>query len=148
MSKQKNYEHNNFMNIEDYTLITRHTVMASDLNMHNNLYGGILLNWLDEAGYIFAVETCKFSNLVTVALNNVAFKSPVKLGDIIEIYAKLNKIGRTSISIKLFAQNISVCHNCQPRPIIDCDIVFVRVDKKGKPQLIKKTKEKNYECQC
>ncbi len=122
--------------MQDYTLVTRHTVLARDLNVHSKLYGGIILGWLDEAGYIFAVRECKCTNLVTVAMNNVVFESPANLGDIIEIYARLIKIGNSSITLKILAKNFSVCEGCKNRKIIECEIVFVKVDCEGKPQLI------------
>jgi len=119
----------------DYKIITKHTVIPPHLNMHSNLFGGVMLSWLDEAGYLYAVEICRSTNIVTVAMNNIVFKSPVRLGDIVTFYGKLLKIGKTSITIKLKAEIFSVINSnsSSNNPVIECEIVFVKVDENGIP---------------
>ncbi|MBP7653460.1 acyl-CoA thioesterase [Candidatus Dependentiae bacterium] len=122
---------------DEYKLITRHTVKQSDLNVHGNLFGGVMLGWIDEAGYVFSSEICKCANIVTVALKNVSFKSPAKLGDILEFYGKFIRIGKTSITVIVKANTYSVSNIKKNKPVIECEMVFVKLDKNNKPVPIK-----------
>ena len=116
----------------DYSLITRHYILQKDLNAGGSLYGGVMLSWLDEAGYILASELAGCTNMATVALHNVQFKAPARLGDLIEIYGKLVRIGKTSITVNIMAETYSVVQNIR-MSIIECEIVFVKIDGNGKP---------------
>lgn len=55
----------------DFEIINRHLVVSKDLNFYGNLHGGVMLLWIDEAGYLYAVEKIGYANLVTVSLENL-----------------------------------------------------------------------------
>ncbi|HPN30604.1 MAG TPA: hotdog domain-containing protein [bacterium] len=127
---------------DDYKLITRHTVKQSDLNVRGTLFGGVMLSWIDEAGYVFASEICGCSNLVTVSMKNVDFKSPAKIGDILELHGKFVKIGITSITIIVKANTFSPIDIKNNRQIIECEMTFVKIGKNDKPVAINYAKRK------
>ena len=70
--------------------------------------------------------------MVTVAMDHVHFKSPAYLGDLVQIYAKIKEIKKTSITA--FGKAIAFYpDNDKHRLIIECEITYVAVDKNGRP---------------
>ena len=115
--------------IDNFEIINRHLVVSKDLNFYGNLHGGVMLLWIDEAGYLFAVEKIGYANLVTVSLENVRFENPARNGDAVVIQGQIKKVGRSSLSIQIRAL---VKDPEGPREIITCDITYVCL-KDGKP---------------
>lgn len=77
---------------------TTHLVLPNDTNTLGNLMGGQLLKWLDISCAISAHRHCK-RLVVTVAVNNVSFDRPIKLGDFVTIQAKVSRAFTTSMEI-------------------------------------------------
>ncbi|MCC5814656.1 MAG: acyl-CoA thioesterase [Leptospira sp.] len=120
-------------------LVTQHLVQPGYLNYHGNLFGGAMLSWLDEGVAMYAMGRIQYTNIVTASMKDVKFKSPGKLGDIIQIYAQIERIGKASVDVKA----IAVSNNPQNRKIseiIDCLITYVCLDENGKPFSYFKTK--------
>ena len=64
-----------------------------DLGVHNNLFGGTMLSWIDELAVAFVNEVCFSPNMVTLKVEEVLFKSPVKENNLIKIYGDIVRIG-------------------------------------------------------
>lgn len=109
---------------EDLDLVTRHLVMEKDLNPDGHVFGGAMLAWLDEAMAVYTMEHIGFTDFVTVALDEVNFKSPGHRGDIITIYARILKIGTSSITVEARAINHEIGSGLD-RDIITCKFTFV-----------------------
>lgn len=75
-------------------------VLPNDGNHYGNIFGGALLSLMDRTAYIAARKYAE-SDLVTVALDNVVFKNPVKVGDTAEISAKVSYVGKTSVEVRV-----------------------------------------------
>ena len=71
--------------------------MGKDIGIHGNLFGGIMLAWIDEAAASYAAQICHTPNMVTLKVEEVIFKKPVKIGHQIRIYGEVTKMGRTSV---------------------------------------------------
>ena len=73
-------------------------VLPNDTNALGNLMGGVLLKWMDIAA---AIAAGRHSNAicVTVSVDNVSFKQPIKLGDIVSIEAKVTRAFNTSMEV-------------------------------------------------
>jgi len=112
-------------------LVTQHIVMSKDLNAHGNLFGGIMLGWLDEAAAIYGMNQIGYTNIVTVNMDDVNFKTPARNGDIIQIYAQVEKYRKSSFVVHTKAISVEMKSHRQ-REIIDCRITFVCLDEKGK----------------
>jgi len=113
---------------------TRKLVKTSDLNGRGTLFGGRLLEWIDEEAAIFAYCQSKSPHLVTKAMSEVDFISPVQNGDIIEFGCELIGYGNTSVSVKLEVRN-----KTSKKKVISVDkITFVNLDKFGNPKKLKK----------
>lgn len=106
--------------------------MSRDLNQHGNLFGGIILAWLDEAGCIYVMDRISYSNIVTVRMDNISFKGPGRNGDVLRIYAGIEKFGRTSVKTKITAISISQ-HTHIEKEIITCSVTYVCLDEAGEP---------------
>ncbi len=118
------------MKKEEMTLITQHMCLAKDVGGHNNLFGGIMMAWLDEAAAIHACEKARSNRLVTVVADQVKFIQPVKVADIVQIFGGVKKIGVTSITIELRAFSLDPETQTQ-RVVCETDITFVNIDKWG-----------------
>ena len=122
-------------------LITQHIVMPENLNANYHIFGGHLLAWLDKDLYIFTATKLGFSFLVTGSMNNVRFRNPAYLGEIIRFYGKIKEIRRSSV----ITTGLAIAFNPETegtREIIECDITFVSVTAQGKITKIKMKKEK------
>ena len=91
---------------ESYTIMNE-LVLPNDTNTLNNLMGGRLLHWMDIAAAIAAQKHCN-RIVVTASVDNVSFKHPIKLGDVITIEAKVSRSFNTSLEVRLdvWAENI------------------------------------------
>lgn len=91
---------------EESLTIMNELVLPNDTNPLNNLMGGRLLHWMDIAAAIAAQKHCN-RVVVTASVDNVSFKQPIKLGDVITIQAKVSRAFNTSVEVKLvvWAQN-------------------------------------------
>ena len=111
-------------------LISTHRVMTQHLGYHGNLFGGQMLAWLDEAGVAFASEVCGTPQMVTVHMSEVRFNAPVRPTQIIKIYGKVEKMGTSSVTLKLEARRHSVYNGTQ-KTVCSTQITFVRIDGDG-----------------
>jgi len=108
---------------------TRKLVKPGDLNPENTLFGGRLLEWLDEESAIYAVCQLETMRLRTKIIGEIDFKAPAKQGDIIEIGVEASHFGTTSITLKCEVRNKNT-----KQIILTIDkIVMVTVDENGKP---------------
>lgn len=118
--------------VKKMKLLSTHVCMTRDVGFHGNLFGGILLAWLDEAGAALAAELCESPRMVTVKISEVIFRKPIRPGQIIKIYGKMEDIGNSSITIKLEARRHSP-YNGSQRVACTTDMTFVRIDGDGEP---------------
>lgn len=118
-------------------LISTKICKTSDIGINNNLFGGRMLAWLDEsAGTMAAEEVCS-QHVVTLKMDEVLFKKPVKVNDHIRIYGKVINIGKSSIELFLEARRFNFDTH-KEEPVCSTKMTFVHVDSKGKPGKIKK----------
>ena len=111
-------------------LLNTHPVKKSDLGFHGNLFGGKLLAWLDASAAAFAAQFCDTPRMVTISIDKCVFKKPAKEGQLLKIYGDVEKIGTTSITLKLEARSHNVYNGIQT-VILSTNIAFVRVDEQG-----------------
>ena len=111
-------------------LISTHICKGKNIGVHGNLFGGIMLSWLDEAGAAFAAQCCDTPRMVTVRMGETLFKKPVRPGHLIKIYGRVLKVGKTSITVFLEARRHSVYNGTQ-KTVCTSELTFVRVDGDG-----------------
>lgn len=74
--------------------------MPADANADGDMFGGWILSMMDLAGALPARKRAK-KRIVTVAVENIVFHKPVFVGDCLECYADIEKVGRSSITVKV-----------------------------------------------
>ena len=123
-------------------LISTHICKGQNIGVHGNLFGGVMLAWLDEAGGAFAAQCCDTPRMVTLKLSETVFKKPVRPGHLIKIYGEVLKVGESSVVIKLQARRHSPYNGTQ-KIVCETEITFVRVDGDGEPiPITEKVKQK------
>jgi acyl-CoA thioesterase YciA len=104
---------------------------ASEIGLNGNLFGGTMLSWLDEAGAAFAGYLCRTPNLVTLKMDEVQFKRPVKISHHVRIYARVSKIGTSSLTINVEARRFDFEKELE-EIVCSTRMVYVKIDADGK----------------
>ena len=76
----------------------RTIAMPMHTNANGDIFGGWMLSQMDLAGSVIAVKTAK-TKVATVGIEAMTFHKPVFVGDEVSCYCKIDRIGRTSITI-------------------------------------------------
>lgn len=117
-------------------LISTKICKTGDIGVNDNLFGGIMLSWLDEAGGILAANVCCDHNVITLKMDEVLFKYPVKVKEQIRIYGEVDRMGKTSVSLYLEARRANLKQENE-EVVCSTKMMFVRIDENGKPKTIK-----------
>ncbi|MEG0926635.1 acyl-CoA thioesterase [Chryseobacterium sp.] len=108
---------------------TRKWVKPEDLNPNHSLFGGRLLQWIDEEAALYAIIQLENTKVVTKFISEINFVSSAKQGDIIEIGIEASHFGSSSVTLKCDVRN-KMTH----QTIITVDkIVMVNLDNDGNP---------------
>ena len=102
-----------------------------DLGVHNNLFGGTMLSWIDEVAVAFVNEVCYSPNMVTLKMAEVLFKEPVKENNLIKIYGDIQRFGGSTIEILVEARKFNV-YTHEEKVVCSTSMIFVRLDEDGK----------------
>ena len=113
-------------------LIGVHPVKHSDLGFNNSLFGGQLLSFVDSDAVAYAMEVCDTPRMVTVSMDKCVFEKPAFAGNIIKIYAEIEKFGNSSLTLKIEARRHNVYDEKQTL-ILRTHSKFVRIDEDGNP---------------
>ena len=111
--------------------------MPADTNAHGTIFGGWVMAQVDLAGSVPAYERAQ-GPIVTVAVNSVLFKEPVFVGDLVSFYARVLKVGRTSITVdvEVFAQRGRTGGRNEVVRVTEAQLTYVAVDKDRKPRIL------------
>lgn len=116
---------------------SRKLIKPEDLNANNTLFGGTLLQWIDEEAGIYAMTKLDSAKVVTKYMSEINFVSSARQADVIEIGLRFTRVGRTSITFACEVRNLFT-----KKTIITIDqIVFVNVDENERPKPHGKTLE-------
>ncbi|MEQ8304269.1 MAG: hotdog domain-containing protein [Cyclobacteriaceae bacterium] len=109
---------------------TRKWVKPEDLNPNQTLFGGRLLQWIDEEAALYAIIQLDNTHIVTKFISEINFISAPKQGDIIEIGIVATAFGRSSITLRCEVRN-----KMTRNPILSIEkLIFVNLDENGKPK--------------
>ena len=112
----------------------RTIAMPADTNPHGDIFGGWLICQMDLAGATVAVRRAG-GRVVTVAITAMAFHRPVCVGDQVSCYGSVEKIGTTSITIKIESWALRGT-GTTPIKVTEGLFTYVRVGPDGHPQPI------------
>ncbi len=106
-------------------------MQPTDANLYGNIHGGIVMRLMDEAGASAAIRHAG-RPVVTVAVDQVLFREPIHLGDLVTLSAELTYVGRTSIEtrIEVTAQNLLTGERTYTNTAY---FVYVALDDAGRP---------------
>lgn len=108
---------------------TRKWVKPEDLNPNGTLFGGRLLQWVDEEAALYAIVQLENKKVVTKYISDINFNDASHQGDIVEIGIDVVKFGRTSLTLRCEVRNMMT-----RRIIFSIDnITMVNLDSSGKP---------------
>lgn len=108
---------------------TRKWIKPEDLNPNETLFGGRLLEWIDEEAALYSIIQLENPRTVTKFMSEINFRSSAKKGDIIEIGLEVTNFGRTSLSLACEVRN-----KMTREVIISIDrITMVSLDDNGNP---------------
>ncbi|MDQ6620112.1 MAG: acyl-CoA thioesterase [Pseudomonadota bacterium] len=105
--------------------------MPADANYHGDIFGGWIMSQVDIAGSVPASRRAR-GRIATVAVNSFLFKQPVLIGDLVSFYARITRVGRTSITVdvEVFAQRDPADQLCVRVTEASLTYVAVGVDRK------------------
>src|ERR1700704_5496005 len=84
---------------DSLTLMTE-IVLPNDTNVFGNLMGGRLMYWMDIAAAIASQKHCN-APVVTASVDNISFENPIRLGNVVQIEAKITRAFTTSMEVYL-----------------------------------------------
>lgn len=111
----------------------RKYMLPAETNGMGNIFGGMLLTYMDMAGHYTARQACNnrvISRCVTRLMDKIEFKEPVHVNDIITCYGMITKVGRTSITVHI---DVEAERHGEIIQVTQADLVFVAVDMAGRP---------------
>lgn len=106
-------------------------MMPQHANIMGNVFGGVILAIVDRAAAVAAIRHAR-RQCVTVSVDRVDFRQPIKVGELVTAYARVNFAGRTSmeVGVKVVAENVLTGDR---RHTNSCYLTYVALDDKGKP---------------
>jgi acyl-CoA thioesterase YciA len=118
-------------------LVMRVMPMPADANPNGDVFGGWIMAQVDLAGAVLPARIAK-GRIATVAVNQFIFKQPVSIGDLLSFYARVERIGRTSITVR-----VEVWAERNPAdPVIvkvtEANLTYVAIDRSGQPREVPK----------
>lgn len=110
--------------------------MPADTNAHGTIFGGWVMAQVDIAGSIPAWDRAQ-GPVVTVAVNSFVFKEAVFVGDLVSFYARVLKVGRTSITVdvEVFAQR-GRSGRSEVVKVTEAQLTYVAVDAQRQPRTV------------
>jgi acyl-CoA hydrolase len=102
-----------------------------DVNLMGNVFGGVILAAVDRIAYVCAARHCGRPT-VTASFDQVDFRSPIQIGEVVTLRASVNTVGRTSMEIGVRVEAESV-HGEESRHTNSCYVTMVAIDEEGRP---------------
>jgi uncharacterized protein (TIGR00369 family) len=106
-------------------------MQPSDANVMGNVHGGVIMKLVDEAGGLACIRHSQH-RVVTIAVDQMTFRQPIRLGDLVTLTAEVSYVGRTSMETEV--------HVVAENPITgECTytnnayLVYVALDSDGLP---------------
>jgi acyl-CoA thioesterase YciA len=112
----------------------RVVAMPADTNPYGDIFGGWLMSIMDSAAGTVAARYSK-GRAVTIAVDSMTFHRPVKIGDVVSVYADVISVGRSSMKIDVSAWRRIRAGEDTDR-VTHAVFTFVAIGDDGRPRLI------------
>lgn len=118
-------------------LVLRTLAMPKDCNANGDIFGGWILSQMDTGGGLLAKEVA-CSRVVTVTIDKMTFLRRVQVGNTICVYAKVIRIGNTSmdIGLEVWAKDLTEEFEARRHIVTEGIFRYVSIDKDGLPRRI------------
>lgn len=119
----------------DMELVMRVMPMPKDANGNGDIFGGWIMSQVDLAGCVLPARISR-GRIATVAVNEFVFRSAVSVGDLLSFYARVVRIGNTSITMHVEAWAERRPSNPMLVKVTEANITYVAIDHEGTPRPI------------
>src|ERR1700712_2808208 len=109
--------------------------MPSDANFNGDIFGGWIRAQVGLAGSVLPVRIAK-GRVTTGAVNQFIFKQPVSVGDLLSFYSTVERIGNTSITVRVEVYAERNPADIQGVKVTEANLTYVAIDRDGKPRQI------------
>ena len=118
----------------DSLVVMTELVLPNDTNLFGNLMGGRLMYWMDIAAALAATKHCG-APVVTASVDNISFHTPIKLGNVVHIEAKITRAFSTSMEIHIVVNGEDPIQQFRYKSN-EAYLTFVALDPHGKPRKV------------
>ena len=117
----------------DRQLVMRVSPMPADANGNGDIFGGWIMAQVDLAGAVIPARIAK-GRIATVAVNQFVFKQPVSMGDLLSFYAKVTRVGKTSVTVNVEVYAERNPANLHVVKVTEANLTYVAIDRNGRPR--------------
>ncbi len=118
------------------TLVLRITPMPENCNFDGDIFGGWVMAQIDLAGAVMAARLAG-GRIATIAVNEMVFKQPVRVGDLLSFYAEIVRTGHTSVTVRIevYAQRLHDDTNHGVK-VTEATLTYVATNTDGRPRAL------------
>jgi acyl-CoA hydrolase len=111
-----------------------HVMQITDTNIHGNIHGGVIMKLVDEAAGAAAQRHCRGKRAVTVAMDEMVLRVPVRVGDLVHAYASVNGAWNSSmeLGVRVTAERFDGSVT-EPVHVASAYLVFVGIGEDERP---------------
>jgi acyl-CoA thioesterase YciA len=111
-------------------LISTYICKTGDIGVHSNMFGGHIMSLIDDAAAAYACQICDTLRVVTIKIDELIFKKPIKAGNIVKVYGEVKEFGNTSVTLYVEVRKHNV-YTGKQEVVTHTNIKFVRIDDEG-----------------
>ena len=119
----------------DQVLVLKVIPLPGDANANGDIFGGWVMAQMDLAGSVLPARYAQ-GRMATVAVNEFIFKQPVRVGDILSFYAKMERIGTTSMTVNVGVYAERFANQGRYIKVTEARMTYVAIDDDGRPRLV------------
>jgi acyl-CoA thioesterase YciA len=124
-------------------LISTYICKTGDIGVHSNMFGGHIMSLIDDAAAAYACQICDTLRVVTIKIDELIFKKPIKAGNIVKVYGNVKEFGNTSVTLYIEVRKHNV-YTGKQEVVTHTNIKFVRIDDEGNPLAISERVKSRY----
>ena len=117
----------------DKELVLKVIPLPGDCNANGDIFGGWVMAQVDLAGSVVPARYT-MGRMATVAVNEFIFKQPVRVGDLLSFFSSVEKVGRTSITVKVEVYAERIRAQRKYIKVTEASVTYVAIDDKGQPR--------------
>lgn len=117
----------------DHTLVLKVIPLPGDANANGDIFGGWVMAQVDLAGAVLPARYAQ-GRMATVSVNQFVFKQPVRVGDILSFLARMERIGRTSMTVNVHVYAERFNNQGRYIKVTEAQLTYVAIDDDGKPR--------------